>query len=88
MGYKVNYTTRAMKILQKMDNYDRNYIEKWIRDHLIGCIDPRKYGKNLVGSHTGMWRYRAGNYRIITEINDKEVIILVVKVGHRKDVYK
>ena len=88
MRYEVRYSAKAMKILQKMDYYDRAYIKKWIEKNLVGCLEPRIHGKNLVGNQSGMWRYRVGNYRIIADINDEEVVILVVKIGHRRDVYE
>ena len=88
MGYIVKYSERAMKILRKMDSYDRAHIKRWIEKNLIGCLEPRIYGKNLIGNQSGMWRYRIGDYRVIANINDEEVIILIVKIGHRKEIYR
>ena len=50
--------------------------------------NPRYSGKSLIGSKTGLWRYRIGNYRVIADINDDRCIILALEVGHRKDIYK
>jgi len=71
-----------------MDKYTRKFIYAWIDKRLQGCTNPRQHGKALVGDRSGQWRYRIGNYRLICEIKDNEVIILVLEVGHRKGIYE
>jgi len=88
MRYTVEYSKQAKKAIQKLDTYAKIYLKKWIEENLIDCENPRLYGKNLVGEFKGMWRYRVGNYRLIADINDNKAIIIVVKVGDRKAVYK
>ncbi|WP_156790578.1 type II toxin-antitoxin system RelE/ParE family toxin [Sulfurospirillum barnesii] len=56
--------------------------------HLSDCTDPRDKGKKRKGKLKEFWRYRVGDYRIITKITDQEITILVLKVAHRKDVYE
>ena len=85
--YKVIYTERAIKNLKKLDKNIRNLIYAWIDKNLEGCENPRLHGKCLTGDKSGEWRYRIGNYRLICEINDKEIIILVLEIGHRKEIY-
>ena len=63
-------------------------IIKWIDKNLDGCENPRKKGKALAGSLSGMWRYRIGDHRVLAEIKDGELIILVIEVGDRKNVYE
>ena len=57
----------------------------WIEKNLVGCINPRQHGKALVANHQGEWRYRVGDYRILAEIQDTKVTILIVTIGHRKE---
>lgn len=85
--YHVSYTPQAIKELKKIDKHTRTLILAWIEKNLIGCIDPRQHGKGLIASHKGKWRYRVGDYRLISEIQDDKVIILVINIGHRKDIY-
>jgi len=58
------------------------------KKNLENTNNPRIYGKSLKGNLRDYWRYRVGNHRIIAEINDIEVKILIINVGHRKDIYK
>ncbi|MCP1224533.1 type II toxin-antitoxin system RelE/ParE family toxin [Sebaldella sp. S0638] len=86
--YNVEYTEKCLKQLKKMDKSESAYIVGWIKKKLINCENPRIHGKGLVGDHSGEWRYRIGNYRIIADINDDTVLILLLNIGHRKNVYK
>ena len=85
--YKVRFTKNALKQLKKMDNSTAALITGWIRKNLEGCDNPRIKGKSLTANRGGQWRYRVGDYRILAEISDSEITILVVNVGHRRDVY-
>ncbi len=60
----------------------------WIKKNLVNCTDPRKQGKGLTANRSGEWRYRIGDYRLIVDINDETVPILMLEIGHRKDIYK
>nr|WP_255304156.1 type II toxin-antitoxin system RelE/ParE family toxin [Megasphaera sp. DISK 18] len=59
----------------------------WLRKNINGCSDPRQYDKGLTANRSGQWRYRVGDYRIIVEIEDTKVIVLVLEIGHRKNIY-
>ncbi len=85
--YRVVFTDRALKSLKKLDQSVSKMILAWIRKNLEGCEEPRRFGKSLVGDHSGQWRYRVGDYRLIAEIIDDEIIILVLNIGHRKNIY-
>ena len=63
-------------------------IKTWIEKNLIGTNNPRQHGKGLMGNKSEYWRYRVGDYRILAEIRDAEVIIIIVEVGHRREIYK
>lgn len=85
--YKVEFAKKAVKILQKLDPTISRAIVSWIKKNLEGCDNPRQYGKALKGTLSSCWRYRVGDYRIIASIEDKKLIIVVITVGHRKEVY-
>ena len=88
MKYSVEYTPQAIKELKKIDKYTRSLIFGWIEKNLVDCENPRQFGKALKGNRSDQWRYRIGDYRLLAEIKDDKVIILVLIVGHRRDVYK
>jgi len=86
--YKVKYTKTALKKLQKLDKPTAKILTEWVKKNLEGTDDPRKLGKSLSGNRSNQWRYRKGNYRIIADIQDDEIIILILDIGHRKDIYR
>lgn len=88
MEYKIFFTERAKKQLKKMDKRISALIIGWLEKNIENCDNPRIHGKGLVGNKSGLWRYRIGDYRVICEIQDKEVIVLVLDVGHRREIYK
>ena len=87
MSYRVEYTGKALKQLKKMDRKIASLIIAFIEDKLLDCKNPRLYGKALRGDSKDVWRYRVGSYRILAKIEDEAVIITVVEVGHRKEIY-
>lgn len=87
MKYKVVFTELAKKQLKKLDKYVASLIIGWIEKNLQDCDNLRIHGKNLIANKSGQWRYRIGDYRIICEIIDEEITILVLEVGHRKNIY-
>ena len=87
MNYKVEISDDAKKDLKKLDKQTAGMIIAWLRKHIEGCTDPRAHGKGLTGNHSGEWRYRVGDYRILAEIQDSKVTVLVIEVGHRSTVY-
>ena len=87
MRYKVRFTDCAKKQLKKIDKHISSLIIGWIEKNLQDCDNPRQYGKCLTANKSGQWRYRIGDYRLICEIQDEEITILVLEVGHRKNIY-
>ena len=85
--YKVEFRPRALKELKKIDRTNRAMIISWMEKNLEGCEDPRARGKGLTANRSGQRRYRVGDYRIITEIKDNELLILALSVGHRSTVH-
>lgn len=88
MRYTVEYTSKALKSLKKLDKPVLLMIKSWIEKNLVGTTEPRRHGKGLTANRSGQWRYRVGDYRIIADIEDEKLIILVVEVEHRSRVYK
>ncbi|NLD88336.1 MAG: type II toxin-antitoxin system RelE/ParE family toxin [Clostridiales bacterium] len=88
MSYHVEFTVSALQELKKLDRQTSALILGWIRKNLEGCGNPRSYGKALAGNLSGRWRYRIGDYRLIADIDDEKILILVLCVGHRRDIYE
>jgi len=84
--YHVVFTNEAKNELKKLDKYTALLLTAWVRKNLEGCSDPRQHGKGLTANRGGQWRYRVGDYRLVAEINDDTITILVLTVGHRRDV--
>ncbi|MCQ8128306.1 type II toxin-antitoxin system RelE family toxin [Methylomonas rivi] len=86
MAYKIEFTPKAAKQFSKLDQATKKRIKEVLL-RIEALEDPRAVGKNLQGELAGLWRYRAGNYRILTRIIDDKLVILVVTVGHRREIY-
>ena len=87
MTFHVEFSESARRVIRKMDKFTQKMIINWVEKNLEGCEDPRLHGKPLSGDKSGQWRYRIGDYRIISLIEDDRLIILVLAVGHRRDIY-
>lgn len=87
MMYQVEYLPSVYKTLEKMDKFTKRIILEWIEKNLVGCSNPRLHGKALSANRAGQWRYRVGDYRIIAKIEDNKLIILVIAIGHRREIY-
>ena len=88
MSYSLRYDEKALKQLKKMDRSVQKLITSWIEKNLIDTENPRLHGKGLSGDKSGYWRYRVGDYRILADIRDDEIIIIIVEIGHRREIYK
>jgi mRNA interferase RelE/StbE len=78
----------AVRQLKKLNKSAQKRIIDFLNKKISGCNNPRYLGKALKGRLSGLWRYRIGDYRIICKIQDKEVLILVLNIKHRKNAYK
>lgn len=87
MRYEVETTARFDREFKKLDRYTQRMMKAWIEKNLVGCENPRQHGKGLTANRSGQWRYRIGDYRLICEIKEKELIILALSVGHRSEVH-
>ena len=86
--YTVRYKRRVQKMLSKMDNQVQIRIKNWINKNLEGCENPRVHGHALEGDLRTFWRYRVGDYRIVADIQDDQILILIVEIDKRNDIYK
>jgi len=88
LSYHVEFTEGARREMKKLDRYTATMIMGWIRKNLEGCADPRQHGKGLTANRSGEWRYRVGDYRLLAEIQDQKILILLLHIGHRSEIYK
>lgn len=89
MAYSIVFDDQAVRQLQKLDKVVAKRIRDYLVDRVSAAVEPRALGKPLTGSRFGaLWRYRVGDYRIICQIQDRELVVLVVAVGHRGEVYR
>ncbi|MFN2496289.1 MAG: type II toxin-antitoxin system RelE/ParE family toxin [Pseudonocardiaceae bacterium] len=86
MADRIELTPEAIKDLEKLDRQVAVRIQRFLRDCGASSEDPRALGTQLVGKP--FWRYRVGDYRILAEIDDSVLLVLVIEVGHRRQVYR
>ena len=87
MNWVYRFDERALKELKKLDRQAQKNILAYLDERVAGKEDPRRFGKALHANLAGLWRYRVGDYRIICQIRDNQLLILVVSVGNRKNIY-
>ncbi len=89
MAWTIEYRQQVRKSLEKLDAASRKRIRKFLEERVAGLHDPRQIADRLQGSKLGQfWRYRVGDYRIICDIQDQKLVVLVVEIGHRSSVYR
>ena len=88
MAWTIELSTSAERTLKKLDRQVRRRIADFIDTRLNGTEDPRLVGKSLHGTLSEFWGYRVGDYRLICELKDNIVTILIVDIGHRSDIYR
>jgi mRNA interferase RelE/StbE len=87
LAWKIEFDRDAVKDLKKISKPDQKRIIEYLKKRISPLKSPKILGKPLKGEFMGLWRYRVGDYRIICKIEDHDLIILVVIIGHRKNVY-
>jgi len=88
MAWKVDLTPTALKQLAKLDKPVATRILGFLRERVEKLDDPRQVGARLQGAWSGLWKYRVGDYRIICSIESARLVVLVLRVGHRREIYK
>ena len=87
MAWTIEVSDYAEKQLRKLDKPIQKRLLDWLDDRNEGCKNPRHFGEPLRGDMAGLWRYRIGDYRVICEIQDQQLIVLALAVGHRREIY-
>ncbi|MCZ2491908.1 type II toxin-antitoxin system RelE family toxin [Dellaglioa carnosa] len=86
--YELRFSDKASKNLKKLDKHQAKLIRDWLYINVDGTEDPYSHGKGLTSNLSGLlWRYRVGDYRVICEIEDDILIVTVINIGHRKQIY-
>ena len=89
MAWIIKYTASSLRQLKRLDKPVAQRVLDYLDERIANLADPRAAGKNLVGPRMGSyWRYRVGDVRVICDIQDHALLILVVEVGHRREVYR
>ena len=88
MAWKIEYDEGAVKDLRKLDRQVQREILDYMDRRIAKADDPRAFGKPLRHTKFGLWRYRLRDYRIICQLQDAKLIVLVVAIGHRSTVYE
>ena len=86
--WRVEFHNAAVRDLRKLGIEAETRVLRYLRDRIAGSEDPRRFGHALTGDRKGFWRYRVGDYRIVAAIEDDRFVVLVVTVGHRREVYR
>ena len=87
MAWRIEFAQSAARDLRKLDPQVSRRIVGYLRDRIAPSKDPRALGQALKGDELGQfWKYRVGDYRLIAEMHDQQVRILIVRIGHRREV--
>jgi len=89
LAWTIELTASAVRHLEKLDKAVERRIWKFLHERIALLENPRTLGKALRGETLGeFWRYRVGDYRLITSIEDDRLVVLVIKIGHRREIYQ
>jgi mRNA interferase RelE/StbE len=89
VAWTIEYVNSAQKTVKKLSKQDRSRIRQFLEERLAPLDNPRQLGAALQGDKLGAyWRYRVGDFRIICDIQDNRLVVLVIEIGHRRDIYR
>jgi mRNA interferase RelE/StbE len=89
LAWRIEFADSAARSLRKLDPQIARRLTAYLRERIAPAPDPRALGQALKGDELGQfWKYRVGDYRLIAEIQDREIRILIVRLGHRREVYR
>jgi mRNA interferase RelE/StbE len=88
LAWRVEITRTAQRQIGKLDRQVQTTLIRYLREQVEQSDDPRQQGKALRGEKKGLWRYRVGDYRIICHLRDESKTVVVLTLGHRKEVYR
>ncbi|MGJ8634637.1 MAG: type II toxin-antitoxin system RelE family toxin [Luteolibacter sp.] len=87
MSWDYQFDARALREFKKLGQSDQERLLRYLKERVIASGNPQAFGKPLRQELAGLWRYRIGDFRMICQIQDEKLVILVVRVGHRRDIY-
>ena len=87
MAWRIEFTDRALRQMKALDPQMKRQVFRYLQERIVGDEDPRRFGKALTGDLLGLWRYRVGDHRVVCQLKDAELLVLVLKVAHRRSVY-
>lgn len=88
LAWKIKWEEHALKELKKLDKSAQRAILRYFNERIATDKNPRRFGKGLTANKAGLWRYRVGDYRMVCHIQDQVLTVLVLRVAHRRMVYK
>jgi len=88
LAWRIEFLPSAEKELAKLGRAEAKRITQTLKNRIAARDDPRELGSALGGELGGLWRWRIGDYRVIARIEDERITILVVRVAHRREVYR
>lgn len=87
MTYRLSTSTKFDKAFRKLDRQTHQIIKAWLMKRLYRCENPRLWGEALKGDNCSEWRYRIGDYRVLADIREDELVLICLHVGHRRELY-
>jgi mRNA interferase RelE/StbE len=88
MAWAIEFERAALKELEKLDKPVVRRILKFLQERVGKLDDPRKIGARLQGTLSEFWKYRVGDYRLMCSLENDRLVVLVLRIGHRREVYK
>ncbi len=85
--WTIEYTETACKAFLTLGSQNAKRIKKYLDERIATEEDPRRFGESLKANLSGLWKYRIGDFRVIVDIQEEKLVVLVVRVGHRSKVY-
>lgn len=86
-SWTVEFDDRARRELRKLDAVTQQAILRYLRERIATPEDPRRFGKPLRRNLAGLWRYRVEDYRIVCRIEEARVVVFIIQIGHRREIY-
>ena len=87
MAWRIEFAAEAMQELARLDRQVQERIRSYLRQRIAPSDNPRDFGQPLRRNLAGLWKYRVGDYRIVAEIQDQMILVLVLRIGHRSIIY-
>jgi mRNA interferase RelE/StbE len=87
LAWRIEFTGEARKQLKKLGHTEAKCIHDYLHQRIDPLGDPRQIGKSLKGRLSNLWRYRVGNYRLVCELRDEVLVVLIVRIWNRKEIY-